>query len=156
MWAPDGKLIAASSLVNNLVTVWQVETGESLYTLPGEFEDQRVSIAGWSPSGDRFATRGLGGVKIYDTNSGGLLSNLSMPGVYVYRVFWSPDGKRILSMEIDNGVAILWHIDSGQEIFRISNIGASTGLAWSADSSLSPSAMQMALSISGIRSKIWK
>jgi len=137
LWSPNGEFIAAASLVNDLVTIWQVDTGEALHTLPGEFEDQRVSIAGWSPSGDRFATRGLGGVKVYDTASGDLLSTLPVPGVYVYRALWSPDGGRILSMGIEDGIARLWDLDTGQEIFlRMPDLGVSTGLAWSADGNL--------------------
>ena len=33
----------------------------------------------WSPSGDRFVTRGVGGAKVYDTSTGQQLLDLSLP-----------------------------------------------------------------------------
>ena len=56
--------------MDSTVIVWQAETGDALYNIPGGFEDEKVCIGSWSPSGDRFATRGRGGAKVYDTATG--------------------------------------------------------------------------------------
>jgi WD40 repeat protein/DNA-binding SARP family transcriptional activator len=132
LWSPSGDLIATSSDADGTVTVWDANAGEQLYTLPGGFEDQSVSIAGWSPSGEHFATRGLGGTKVYETNTGKELFSLSIPQVYIYRATWSPDGSQLLTAGLDDRTARIWDAQSGQELFSIAGLDQVAGSDWSA------------------------
>ena len=132
LWSPDGETIAASSQALNQVILWSVESGQVLYAIPGDFEDQRIFLASWSPSGDRFAARGMGGVKVYDRLSGELQLSLSTPGTIIYRAIWSPDGSFLLSSGLDDGTARLWNADSGDEVMRMPNLVFAAGSDWSA------------------------
>jgi WD40 repeat protein len=131
LWSPDGKLIVTSSSVIGSVALWRVETGEMLYSIPGEFEDQNIYVTSWSPSGEQYATRGLGGVKVYDSMTGDLDLDLSIPGVYIYRAIWSPDGSYLLASGIDDGTARVFDTGNGKEEFQISNLLNATGSDWS-------------------------
>ena len=105
IWSPDGEFIASSTEDGSQVIIWHVTTGEIIRKFSGGYEDERVIIASWSPTGDRFATRGLGGVKVYDLNSGKQVLNLATPKVWNFRAIWSPDGKKLLTSGLEDGSA---------------------------------------------------
>ena len=132
LWSPDENTIAVSSIALNRVSLWSVESGQELYAISAGYDDQRVFIASWSPSGDRFATRGLGGVKVYDRASGGLLVSLPTPGVFVYRAIWSPDGAQLLTSGVDDGTARVWDVKRGEELMNIPNLVFASASDWSA------------------------
>ncbi len=134
LWSPDGLTIAVSSKTLNKVTLWDVASGRELYSLLGGFNNESLVLADWSPSGDRFITRGNGGVKVYDSASGQLLLNLTTPGVSIYRGIWSPDGAYLLTSGIDDGTARVWDANSGKEVLAISNMVFASASDWSATS----------------------
>jgi len=132
MWSPSGELIASSSPDDGMVIIWHVETGQALYTIPGDFERLYVAFTGWSPSEDRFAIKGWGGVKVFDTDTGRQLYQLSIPGFH-YQVKWSPDGSKLFTTSTagGTGIAKLWDAESGQELARIPGLSMALGLDWS-------------------------
>jgi WD40 repeat protein len=130
MWSPRGDLIAVSSVADSTVKVYQVDTGEALYTFPGGFESDVVVLTSWSPSGDSFVTRGLGGAKVYEAATGRQLLDLSVPQTYCWRAVWSPDGSRILTLDGWES-ATVWDAESGQELIRITDIVYVLDVDWS-------------------------
>ncbi|MCJ7661937.1 MAG: PQQ-binding-like beta-propeller repeat protein, partial [Anaerolineales bacterium] len=130
MWSPGGDLVAVSSRVESNVIVYQVDTGKALYTIPGDFEDSRVVLGGWSPSGDRFVTRGLGGAKVYEAATGQLLLDLIIPQTYFRRAVWSPDGSYILTQDGFES-ATVWDAENGQVLSSIEDIVQAMWVEWS-------------------------
>jgi len=108
----DGNRIAMVSrdatdrLRNELVRIWDVESGRELRILKG-FTDW-VDFATFSPDGGKIATRDSNITRIWDVNSGQELHNLG--GVRF--VAFSPDGKKMIT-EHDR-VLQIWDTDSGQ------------------------------------------
>jgi WD40 repeat protein/DNA-binding SARP family transcriptional activator len=133
LWSPTGDLIAVSSNEQNQVAVWAVDSGEMNYSFTGGFDDGRVFIGSWSPSGNRFVTRGLGGIKLYDSLSGELLLEMKVPGVLIYRVIWAPDGKRLLTSGIEDGTARVWDTETGEQLSQLPEMVISAGSDWSND-----------------------
>ncbi|MGB5843704.1 MAG: PQQ-binding-like beta-propeller repeat protein, partial [Anaerolineales bacterium] len=128
-WSPMGDQVVVSSIPDSVI-VYQADTGQALYTIPGGFEDDIVVFGSWSPSGDRFVTRGLGGAKVYEAATGQLLLNLSYPQTYCWRALWSPDGSHILTQD---GVesATVWDAESGQVLSRFKDIVNVRRVEWS-------------------------
>jgi WD40 repeat protein len=121
-WSPEGDLLAVTSRDPGTTIVYQADTGQMLYEIPGGFESAVVVFGSWSPNGDRFVTRGLGGAKVYEAATGKQLLDLSIPESYFWRALWSPDGARILT---DNGPesATVWDADSGQVLSQVRDVG---------------------------------
>ena len=131
IWSPRGEMIASSSYEDSTVIVWQAETGEALYTLQGGYENEGVFVGSWSPSGDRFTTHGMGGAKVYEAVTGRQLLTLSVPGVFCYRVIWSPDGAYLLTSHSQDGSARVWDAESGQEVHQMVGLVQARGSDWS-------------------------
>jgi len=128
-WSPDGKNILAST-----GQVWNVETGEKLFTLSGYEEqiDSRLQIlAFYSPDGSYLAGgfQGGGPGRIWDAATGEEI--LKLPG-HSGRVIteWSPTGDRLITFGLDDGTAKIWDLESGEEIHTL--VGNWPG-AWSPD-----------------------
>jgi len=131
MWSPAGDIIVTTSCDDGTVIAWGADSGEVLYSFPGGYEQDYVLIAGWSPSGDRFVTRGLGGAKVYEAASGRLVLELSTPGSAMFRVLWSPDGAQLLTSGRHDGTARVWDAETGEELYRLEGLGAVSGSDWS-------------------------
>jgi WD40 repeat protein len=129
--SPNGELIATSGGEDSKIILWEAETGKAQYTLDAGFEDERAMFANWSPSGDRFATRGLGGVKIYDTATGTQLLDIQIPQVWIMRVSWSPDEALVLIAGTHDGIARVWDVESGTELSIIEGLVQAFGSDWS-------------------------
>jgi WD40 repeat protein len=131
MWSPAGDIIITTSCDDGSVIAWRADSGEVLYSFPGGYEVDSVLIAGWSPSGDRFVTRGLGGAKVHEAASGQLILELSTPGSAMFRVLWSPDGTQLLTSGRHDGTARVWDAGTGEELYRLEGLGAVAGSDWS-------------------------
>jgi WD40 repeat protein len=130
LWSPGGDLIASSGWEDGQVIVWQVENGQAVHTIQAGFEDERVFVGNWSPSGDRFTIHGLGGTKVYDVVTGNQLLNLIVPNVWINRVVWSPDGEQILTSGKEDGVARIWDAENGQEIIQMTGFTQTQASDW--------------------------
>ena len=130
LWSPRGDLIAISSIGDDSTIVYQVDTGEPLYKIPGDFETKVVSVGSWSPSGDRFITRGVGGAKVYEAATGRKVLDLSIPRTNILQALWSPDGSRILIRESGETVTV-WDSESGQQLIEITDMVFALWADWS-------------------------
>ena len=128
-WSPGGDLVAVTSRWKDTTIVYQADTGQILHKIPGGFETDLV-FGSWSPSGDRFVTRGVGGAKIYQAATGRQLFDLEVPQLNCWRALWSPDGSSILTLH-GHEFVIIWDAETGQEIHRIEDLPWLTTVDWS-------------------------
>jgi WD40 repeat protein len=103
-FSPDGKRLAAGG-ENNLVKVWDVQTGTVLQTLPGHRGDvYTVAFSHdgrWIASGSEDST-----VKIWDARSGELVHTFRGHTGIVTSVAVSPDDRRLISGSRDRTVKV--------------------------------------------------
>jgi WD40 repeat protein len=142
-FSPDGKRIVSAGWGDNMVKVWDADTGTVMFSLKGHTNG--VTSVAFSPDGKRIVSGSTDKtVKVWDANTG--VETLSLKGHthVVHSVAFSPDGKRIASggnyldrnMEraAVTGEVKVWDADKGTEIlsFRAST-GEVNSVAFSPD-----------------------
>lgn len=120
-YSPDGKRLAAASR-NGWVIVWDVSSGQPLLNIYANYS-QAISVA-FSPDGRKLATGGQDialstdcpsfGARVWDADTGNLLSVFIGHTDRVLAVAFSPDGKFLASSSGDRMVK-LWNMNTGQE-----------------------------------------
>ena len=130
-WSPDGKYIITAGYEDGKVSVWDAASYELCYEFDAGFEDKRTLPASWSPSGDQFTIRGLGGGKIINLDSGEEILSIKIPKVYWQSFCWSPDGTILLSTGKEDGTVRFWDAASGEEISKIEGLVQAYGSDWS-------------------------
>jgi WD40 repeat protein/tRNA A-37 threonylcarbamoyl transferase component Bud32/Flp pilus assembly protein TadD len=128
-FSPDGKRLGCADL--NLVTVWDVATGEPLLSLNGGAE---VYGLAYSPDGRRLASVGQNDtIRLWDAADGREARVLWGHGSSVRGLAFSPDG-RWLATAGDDQAARLWDADTGQELLALKGHAARVrGVAFSPD-----------------------
>jgi len=109
-FSPDSKRIVSSSY-DNTIRVWNAENGTCLVTLEGH--TGHVTFATYSQDGKKIVSTSPfdGTIRIWDAIDGTCLK-IIRAAIAVESVFFSPDGKNILSGSGDNTVRI-WDVDTG-------------------------------------------
>ncbi len=109
VWSPDGKFIAASYVLGNLVNVWNTTTGQ-LTTSYGD-DNQPVSgnVVAWSPDGKKMASLSPEGIQIWDPATGKPLSTITLKDTATC-IAWSPNSKKIASGSLSNTTVQLWSV----------------------------------------------
>lgn len=128
----DGKIFASGSY-DNTIKLWQLSTGQALFTLRGHTKfvrclaispDRNFLVKGnsgflslaFSPDGRMLATGGFDrAIKLWDLETGREINTLIGHTDRVSAVTFSPDGKTLISGSWDKTIK-LWQIDKGQEI----------------------------------------
>jgi WD40 repeat protein/transcriptional regulator with XRE-family HTH domain len=104
VFSPDGKMLITTAgnntPGNNRAKIWDAETGQEQYTLAGE-----TNYAAFSPDGKRLLTSSCR-VQIWDVSPLGNQELFNLPGFDMF--YFSPDGKRWLSVDNERGVAQFW------------------------------------------------
>jgi WD40 repeat protein len=125
-WSPDGKRIASVSRFEDLLKVWDANTGEHLHSVQSRFMALR-----WSPDGTRLATTGSRVLRVWDAGDWKQLHALQ--GRSGWALAWSRDGKRIASGGGNPDIGI-WDAIAGRELLCLSgHTGAISSVAWSRD-----------------------
>jgi WD40 repeat protein len=133
-WSPDGTRLASASWDDNVVIVWDVETGEQLLTLQGHADDVRGVV--WSPDGSKLASGSADQtVIVWDAETGEQVRSLVGHEDTVTGIAWSPDGTMLASGSYDQTV-IVWDVETGEQIHLIGPAGRVSSVAWSPDGSM--------------------
>ena len=115
-FSPDGKKIVTTSSTDDIVRIWDVESGMELQTLRGH--KKLVVSAVFSPDEKRIVTASADKTaQIWDVESGKVLQTFRGHGDDVNSAAFSPDGKKIITASKD-GTARLWDAESGQELHK--------------------------------------
>ncbi|MDA2913796.1 serine/threonine protein kinase [Acidobacteriia bacterium AH_259_A11_L15] len=112
-FSPDGRWLASASL-DNTVKLWEVASGQEVYTLTGHTES--VLAVAFSPDG-RWLASGSNDdtVKLWEVATGREVRTLRGHTGGVRQVAFSPDGRWLASASGDNTVK-LWEVASGREV----------------------------------------
>ncbi len=123
-FSPDSNAIVTGGHVDNIARVWNSNTGDLLFSLPGTVEGQPE--AQWSPRGDYIATTDLIEVDIWNAVTGNLLytipSEIGTDGVIgLLDIEWNYNGNYLAILQDDYFISI--RDGSWQEISEIDSLG---------------------------------
>jgi WD40 repeat protein len=107
---PAGKLLITNRLLDNVVDIWDADTGERLSSLEGHTGN--VNDEAFDATGERAATASAdGSVRIWDPRTGRqqLVLRLALP-LGAEGVAFSPDGRRLVTTW-DDGLTRIWTLD---------------------------------------------
>ena len=88
-WSPDGTLLATSGS-DNLVKIWQTETGELVAELSGHIDAYLLS---WSPDGTRFISNSINNTRLWNSQTWEYIDTL--PWATVADFEWRSDGTEL-------------------------------------------------------------
>jgi WD40 repeat protein/serine/threonine protein kinase len=131
--SPDGKRVAIATRTDNTLRVWDVETGNELFSIKGA----GGGIA-FSPDGKRLAIHSGKEVKVRDAQTGQELANLKGHTEGLITSALSRDGKRLVSVgttwdekekKYVGSEIKVWDVQAAKELFTVKE---SSDAAWSA------------------------
>ncbi len=130
-WSPDGKYIASAG-EDNMVQVWDVTTGLTVYTYQGH--SLCVTNVAWSPDSTRIASCSEDKtVQVWEATRGGDIFVYYAHLDKVNAVTWSPGGTHVASASED-GTVHVWDSSSGRKALTYpGHSGGITDVAWSCD-----------------------
>jgi len=133
-WSPDGTLMATSlnGGYGNIVDVWNVSTGQVIYTFRGQASNQVASVS-WSADGKYVASAGYDGtIQVWNAHTGQVIFNRSASGGLPYAV-WAPTGNMLAFISDANTVQV-WDVAANKEVTSYKT-ASPWHLTWSPDGS---------------------
>jgi WD40 repeat protein len=115
-WSPDGRLIATVG-EGREVQLWEVHTGEQLFSFPAPLLSPGAcpDMVAFSPDSRLLAAPGPDReAKVWDTTTGREVLDLKGHTMDVWAVAFSADGKRLVTGSRD-GTARVWDTSTGEQ-----------------------------------------
>ena len=107
-FSPDGKTLASGG-GDNVIHLWDVETGKRKMTLVGHTNG--VFSLAFSPDGETLASGSVDSdIRLWDPHTGELKKTLTGHSAWVRSIAFSSDGKTLVSGS-DDGSVLLWEIN---------------------------------------------
>jgi len=124
-WAPDGRKFSSA---NKIIEIDQILPLVSTHSQTTAIHSQAIS-----PDGDLIAAgHSDGQIRIWNSQSGELVSKLPGHADHVLSLAWSPDGSRLASGSYDHTLRI-WNIESGETELLIRNHADVRVLSWTSE-----------------------
>ncbi len=152
-WSPDNQRLLGVGGINHsrMIFVWDVETGHFLSYLQGD--TTTISIALWSPSGEKIATSTYeGAIQVWDSRGYEPLSaSLPPEENHFYptdRFIWSPDGQNLAGVSCNQPLREcylwIWNISTDELSIPFQGISEEgiESLAWSPEGTFVASATE--------------
>jgi len=142
-FTPDGQTLLSSN-EQELVTMWDVQRGERLKTIPGMGETYWPGSVAFSADGSLLAVLSSDQtVKVWKVYHGALLRTFPSSAGRPWSVGWSAD-QRLLASGTDEGAVLLWEMRTGQYLmtlrgdrpYECMNISGMTGITQAQKASL--------------------
>jgi WD40 repeat protein len=144
-WSPDGTKIALAG--GPPTCTKDIDDGFAVYILDANTEQIQQKLSGhsctlysiaWSPDGTKLVSSSIDGkAKVWDTQSGKLLSTTKEFTLGRGKVVWSPDGTKIANVWVEDFRFEIFNPTNGEKIRAIGVTGAGViaSVAWSPDGS---------------------
>lgn len=125
----DGRHLVTGS-PNGILRLWEIESGRELWASPKRHSDLIQDIA-VSPT-DRYIASGSDDctVKIWDSNTGGLLYTLYGHSKSVRKISWAYDEKNLVSVSWDGSI-IVWNLATQDVLVKCTGKGSTRAVDWS-------------------------
>jgi WD40 repeat protein len=121
-WSPDGKKIASacsSPGLDKTIHLWDAVTGQRLnrYDVPSDWlPNFSVLSLAWSPDGTRIAaTCGHNVIRVWNTETGQLVSTQRGGSEWVHHIAWSPDSRYLAVAQSDHKARV-WDMSTGTNV----------------------------------------
>jgi WD40 repeat protein len=121
VFSPDGRRLAASTITSDRIAitkVWDIPTGEEVFTIDGYFKT-------YDPSGQYLLPGRLSTLSVCNTRTGQEIGVLGQHPDQIWCVTFSPDGRRLASASM-NGTVKVWAWDPARLGQVLRDLGTST------------------------------
>ena len=112
-FSPDGKYIVAGAEWKHQIQLWNIETGDKVFSKPITLQDY-IKCVGFSPDG-KYIVSGQGDftIQLWNAKTGAVASKPFQGHIHteVFRASLSPNGKYIATGSVD-GTIQLWEIET--------------------------------------------
>jgi hypothetical protein len=109
-WSPDGKFIAAGTMLGEC-DVWNAAEGTR--RMSERIHRGRVNALAWSPDGRRVASCSVKGqISVWDPVTGEQCLGFTEGSGRIERVRWSPDGMKLAAVD-EEGLVTVWDASQG-------------------------------------------
>jgi WD40 repeat protein len=138
-FTPDGKQVVSAS-DDKVIRVWNWQAGKTIRTIRGQVgagSEGKIFAMALSSDGRWLATGGWfpgsEAIRLYDFAAGNLVTLLKGHTNVVSSLAFSPDGKRLISSDVD-ALAIIWDVEGRKLLHRLQgHAGEIYGVAFTPD-----------------------